>query len=56
VATIEKNLQIIDQAIAESRAALARDPNNPDLPLMLSGVYQTKVELLQHAVQLSSRT
>ncbi|HET7321663.1 MAG TPA: anti-sigma factor [Longimicrobiaceae bacterium] len=56
VATIEKNLQIIDQAIAESRAALAKDPNNADLPLMLSGVYQTKVELLQHAVQLSSRT
>ncbi|HET8656859.1 MAG TPA: hypothetical protein VFL93_15150 [Longimicrobiaceae bacterium] len=56
VATIEKNLKIIDQAIAESRAALAADPNNADLPLMLSGVYQTKLELLQKAVRISSRT
>jgi hypothetical protein len=56
VATIEKNLKIIDQAIAESRAALAADPNNAELPLMLSDIYQTKLDLLQRAVRISSRT
>lgn len=56
VATIEENLRIIDQAIAEARAALERDPANVDLPHMLSGVYRKKVELLQSAVQLQQRS
>lgn len=56
VAIIEKNLRIIDAAILEARAALEADPSNAELPLMLSGVYRTKVELLQRAVQLSART
>jgi hypothetical protein len=54
VAVIEANLRIIDQAIAEARAALEADPRNPDLPLHLSGVYRTKVELLQSALLLPS--
>lgn len=56
VATIEENLRIIDQAIDEARAALERDPANVDLPLMLSGVYRKKVELLQSALQLQARS
>lgn len=56
IATVEANLQIIDAAIAESRAALAADPGNARIPLLLSGVYRKKVELLQHAVELSART
>ncbi|MBW3627848.1 MAG: zf-HC2 domain-containing protein [Gemmatimonadetes bacterium] len=56
MATVEANLRIIDAAIAESRAALAADPSNARLPMLLSGVYQKKVELLQHAVQISART
>lgn len=56
VATVEANLRIIDAAIAESRVALAADPSNARIPMLLSGVYQKKVELLQHAVQLSART
>jgi hypothetical protein len=56
VKTIEQNLAIIDRAIAESRAALEKDPNDPDLPLLLSGVYRQKLELLQHAVQLQARS
>jgi hypothetical protein len=56
VKIIEQNLAIIDRAIAESRAALERDPNDPDLPLLLSGVYRQKLELLQHAVQLQARS
>ena len=56
IATVEENLRIIDAAIAESRAALEADPGNARIPLLLSGVYRKKVELLQHAVQLSART
>jgi anti-sigma factor RsiW len=56
IATVEENLRIIDSAIAESRAALTADPGDARIPLLLSGVYRKKVELLQHAVQLSART
>jgi hypothetical protein len=56
VRIIEQNLAIIDRAIAESRAALEKDPNDPELPLLLSGVYRQKVELLQSAVQLQARS
>ena len=52
VATLETNLRIIDEAIRQSREALENDPNSPELAQMLSGVYRTKVETLQRAVQL----
>ena len=52
VATLERNLRIIDQAIAESRAALMKDPDSRELAQMLSGVYDTKVKMLQQAVEL----
>jgi hypothetical protein len=51
-ATLERNLAIIDQAIAESRAALERDPGSRELTQMLSAVYDTKVRMLQQAVEL----
>jgi anti-sigma factor RsiW len=56
IAAVEENLAIIDLAIAEARAALAADPSSVDLPLLLSGVYRQKVELLQRAVELTART
>lgn len=56
IATVEANLRIIDKAIAEATAALASDPANTDIPLLLSDVYEEKVELLQEAVRLASRT
>jgi anti-sigma factor RsiW len=52
VATLERNLAIIDQAIAESRAALEKDPGSRELAQMLSAVYDTKVRMLQTAVEL----
>lgn len=52
VATIEANLRIIDQAIRESRAALAADPNSPELAKMLSAAYDTKLNVLRRAVSL----
>ena len=52
VATLEANLRIIDQAIRESRAALAADPNSPELTSMLSGAYDAKLGALRRAVSL----
>lgn len=52
VATLEANLRIIDQAIRESRAALAADPNSPELTEMLSGAYDAKLDALRQAVSL----
>jgi len=46
---LESNLAIIDRAIAESRAALARDPANRDLGLMVLSAYEQKLQLLQRA-------
>lgn len=52
VATLERNLAIIDAAIAESRAALVNDPNSRELTQMLSSTYDAKVQLLRRAVEL----
>ena len=52
VATLEQNLRIIDQAIRESRAALAADPNRPELTRMLSDAYDAKLDVLRQAVSL----
>jgi hypothetical protein len=47
VQIIEQNLKIIDHAIAESRAALAKDPRSPLLTNRLDNVLGSKVELLR---------
>lgn len=52
VATLERNLAIIDAAIAESRQALEHDPNSRELTQMLSRTYDAKVQMLRSAVQL----
>lgn len=52
VAALEANLRIIDQAIDESRAALARDPNSPELTRMLTDAYGAKLNVLRRAVSL----
>lgn len=55
VATVERNLRIIDQAIGEARAALVRDPANQELAQMLSVSHRQKLDLLRRTAQLSSR-
>jgi anti-sigma factor RsiW len=52
VQTLDTNLRIIDQAIAESRAALEKDPNSRDLIQMLGATYDAKVKMLRQAVEL----
>jgi anti-sigma factor ChrR (cupin superfamily) len=56
IATLERTLQIIDQAIAEARAALAADPGNGALLDVLSANYEQKVQLLRRASELPART
>ncbi len=52
VATIERSLRIIDAALAESRAALARDPGNPGLAQLVVAAWRQKVDLLRRATEL----
>jgi hypothetical protein len=53
VARVERSLGVIDQAIAEVRDALARDPANTVLVELLAGSYRQKVELLRRASELA---
>ena len=56
VAVIEKNLQIIDAAIEQSKAALAKDPASMLLSQQLSHALDKKVELLRTAAMLPVST
>ena len=53
IATVERNLAVIDRAIAESRAALAADPGNPDLRVLFRTSQAQKVALLEQATRLA---
>jgi anti-sigma-K factor RskA len=55
-AVVDENLRIIDLAIAEIRTALEADSTSVELPLLLTGVYRAKVDLLESTVRLYSRT
>jgi hypothetical protein len=56
VAIIEKNLKIIDAAIEQSRAALAKDPASRMLDQQLTHALDKKVELLRTAAMLPAST
>jgi len=56
VAVIEKNMQVIDGAIAECKKAIARDPASHFLMESLNQSLQAKVELMRTAALLPSRT
>lgn len=56
IAIIERNLTIIDAAIAQSRAALARDPASRLLGEQLTHALDKKVELLRTAALLPAST
>jgi hypothetical protein len=52
--SVEKNLAVIDRAVSEVRAALLRDPGNPELTRMLAATQRKKVDVLQRVVKLST--
>ncbi|MGH7634067.1 MAG: hypothetical protein ACRENC_10090, partial [Gemmatimonadaceae bacterium] len=56
VRVIEHNLQIIDAAIAQSRAALAKDPGSGFLNDQLNSALDQKVELLRTVALLPAHT
>ncbi|HEX5073600.1 MAG TPA: zf-HC2 domain-containing protein [Gemmatimonadaceae bacterium] len=55
-AIIEANLKVIDDAIAQSKAALAQDPASRFLNNQLNNALGKKLELLQTAALLPNRT
>src|SRR5205823_2356020 len=54
VALVARNLAVIDAAIAESRAALARDPANAELQHLWAAAARQKVELLRWATRVAA--
>jgi hypothetical protein len=56
IAVIEKNLKVIDDAIAQCKAALARDPASRYLMESLNQSLDIKVQLLRTAASLPART
>ena len=56
IAIIDRNLKIIDDAIAQCRMALRKDPASRFLMESLNDALDTKVQLLRTAAMLPSRT
>lgn len=56
VRILEENLRIIDTAIQEARAALARDPQSAALGEMWRSAYQRKLDLLKQAARSTAET
>lgn len=53
IEVLERNLALIDAAIAEARTALEADPANADLRALLWGAHRQKLDLLDRATRLS---
>lgn len=53
IAKVKESLAVIDAAILEARAALARDPANRELIEMLESTYEKKVDLLQRTTAMA---
>jgi hypothetical protein len=54
LARVEANIQVIDRALAEVRAALVKDPGNPELNRMLVDTHRKKVDVLRRVVRLAT--
>ena len=53
IAKVKESLAVIDAAILEARAALARDPANRELIEMLESTYEKKLDLLQRTTEMA---
>ncbi len=51
---LEQNLQVIDRAIRESRAALEQDPNSELINEWLRSAYERKLDLLRRATTFAA--
>jgi hypothetical protein len=55
ISVIERNLNVIDDAIAQCKLALSKDPASRFLMESLNSALETKVELLRTATMLPSQ-
>jgi hypothetical protein len=53
-AAIDENLRAIDQALAEIRAALERDPASARLGRLLASTHEKKIETLRRVLKLTT--
>jgi len=53
LAIIERNLAVLDSALAETRQALANDPGNAALERLVIATWQQKMDFLRRAAALS---
>ena len=51
MAIVQRNLAVIDVAIAELETALEQDPDNDELARMLVSVHRKKAELVEGAAR-----
>ncbi len=56
VSVLEKNLKVIDAAIAESKSALAKDPASAFLMDRLTHAYDTKLQLLRGVASIPAHS
>jgi hypothetical protein len=52
-AVLDANLATIDEALAQVRAALRKDPGNGSLTHLLTSTHQKKLDALQRVVRLN---
>jgi anti-sigma factor RsiW len=52
--TVQRNLAVIDEALAEIHRALAMDPSRPELGRKLVATHRKRIEVLRQMVKLSS--
>ena len=53
IAVLEKSLKAIEEATADARSALARDPANRDLQEYFTGTVQRKIDMVKRATALA---
>ena len=51
---VQRNLAVIDEALAEVHRALEQDPNRPELGRMLVSTHRKRVDVLRKMVKLST--
>ncbi len=54
IAMVERNLAVIDSAVAEIVSALADDPENETLRSVLASSYRQKIAVLEHLTETAS--
>ena len=54
LAGVERNLAVIDEALAEVHRALEKDPSRPELGRMLVSTHRKRVDVLRKMVKLST--